>query len=240
MTTTAYTVDEFIDDVREIFDATQDPLAQAQGVADKMEVLLQTPGWLEERLELPDEGGYGRYDLHLDEDYGHPGGGFWLMASVQKPDQDNLPHDHGAAWVVYGVYEGAIKQTKFPLVLPGRGRGLGADRGDGRLRAGRRQGCVLPAGRDPHHPERHGQPGAGGAAGVAEAGPGGAIPVQPGGRHRQGDGAVGFASSSQDGPHVGRGCQKARSIRVPCLLRGVGNVGSRAVRKVCGDEPAVP
>ena len=58
MTTTAYTVDEFIDDVREIFDATQDPLAQAKGVSERMEILLQTPGWLEERLELPDEGGY--------------------------------------------------------------------------------------------------------------------------------------------------------------------------------------
>ena len=74
-TTTAYTVDEFIDDVREIFDDTQDPLAQASRVAEKMEVLLATPGWLEERLELPDEGGYGRYDLHLDEDYGHPAAG---------------------------------------------------------------------------------------------------------------------------------------------------------------------
>ena len=65
--TTAYTVDAFIDDVRDIFDATQDPLAQASGVAERMELLLKTPGWLEERLELPDEGGYGRYDLHLDE-----------------------------------------------------------------------------------------------------------------------------------------------------------------------------
>ena len=44
MTTTAYTVDEFIGDVREIFDDTQDPLAQASRVAEKMEVLLQTPG----------------------------------------------------------------------------------------------------------------------------------------------------------------------------------------------------
>ena len=119
--TIAYTVDAFIDDVRDIFDATQDPLAQASGVAERMELLLKTPGWLEERLELPDEGGYGRYDLHLDEDYGHPGGGFWLMASVQKPDQDNLPHDHGNAWVVYGVYDGAIKQTKWRWFYPGEG-----------------------------------------------------------------------------------------------------------------------
>ena len=119
--TTAYSVDAFIDDVREVFDATQDPLAQASGVAKHMERLLATPGWLEERLELPDEGGFGRYDLHLDEDYGHPGGGFWLMASVQKPEQDNLPHDHGNAWVVYGVYGGAIKQTKWRWFYPGEG-----------------------------------------------------------------------------------------------------------------------
>ena len=54
--TTAYSVDTFIDDVREIFDTTQDALAQASGVAKHMERLLATPGWLEERLELPDEG----------------------------------------------------------------------------------------------------------------------------------------------------------------------------------------
>ncbi len=117
--TAAYSVDAFIDDVREIFDTTQDALAQASGVAERMERLLTTPGWLEERLELPDEGGYGCYDIHLDEDYGHPGGGFWLKASVQKPDQDNLPHDHGATWVVYGVYDGAIKQTKWRWFYPG-------------------------------------------------------------------------------------------------------------------------
>ena len=190
-TTTAYTVDEFIDDVRGIFDATQDPLAQAKGVAEKMEVLLTTPGWLEERLELPDEGGYGRYDLHLDEDYGHPGGGFWLMASVQKPDQDNLPHDHGAAWVVYGVYQGAIKQTKFRWFYPGEGVDSVQIGETGRLCAEGREGGVLSARRDSQHAERDRRPGAGGAAGVAEAGSGGALPVQPGGRDREGDGAVG-------------------------------------------------
>jgi hypothetical protein len=43
------------------------------------------------------------------------------MASVQEPEQDNLPHDHGAAWVVYGVYDGEIKQTKFRWFYPGEG-----------------------------------------------------------------------------------------------------------------------
>ena len=35
------------------------------------------------------------------------------MCGIQRPVQDNLPHDHGTTWVVYGVYQGAIEQTKW-------------------------------------------------------------------------------------------------------------------------------
>ena len=122
MTQTAtYTMEAFVDDVKEIFTATKDPLAQAQAVSDKMKDLLAVPGWLEEKLNLPEEGGFGRYDLHIDEEVGLPGAGFYLMVTVQKPDQTQLPHDHGVAWVAYGVYKGAIKQTKFRWAFPGEG-----------------------------------------------------------------------------------------------------------------------
>ena len=43
------------------------------------------------------------------------------MASVQEDGRDNLPHDHGVAWVAYGVYEGAIEQTKWRWFYPGEG-----------------------------------------------------------------------------------------------------------------------
>ncbi|PKB80078.1 MAG: hypothetical protein BZY88_09975, partial [SAR202 cluster bacterium Io17-Chloro-G9] len=119
MTQTAtYTMEAFIDDVKEIFAGSRDPLAQAQAVSEKMKQLLATPGWLEEKLNLPDEGGFGRYDLHIDEELGQPGAGFYLMCTVQKPDQTQLPHDHGVAWVAYGVYQGSIKQTKFRWAFP--------------------------------------------------------------------------------------------------------------------------
>lgn len=122
MTQTAtYTMEAFLDDVKRTFAASQDPLAQAQAVAGHMKELLAVPGWLEEQITLPAEGGFGRFDLHLDDEAGHPGSGFLLMCSIQKPGQDNLPHDHGAAWVVYGVYEGAIKQTKWRWFFPGEG-----------------------------------------------------------------------------------------------------------------------
>ena len=119
--TATYTMEAFIEDVKRVFASSKDPLVQAQGVADHMKDLLATPDWLDEKLNLPEEGGYGQYTLHLDEETGHPGNGFWLMASVQEDGRDNLPHDHGNAWVVYGVYDGAIEQVKWRWFYPGEG-----------------------------------------------------------------------------------------------------------------------
>ena len=113
MTQTAtYTVEAFVEDVRAIFASTEDPHAQAQGAANHLKALLAVPGWLEEKLNIPGEGGYGRFELHLDEEYGLPGPGFWLMCSIQTDGQENPVHDHGVAWVIYGVYEGTIEQSK--------------------------------------------------------------------------------------------------------------------------------
>ena len=118
--TAVYTMEAFVADVKEIFASNKDPLVQAQAAAGRMKQLLAVPGWLE-AAGLPGQEGFGRYDLHLDEESGHPGNGFYLMYSVQIPGQDNLPHDHGAAWVVYGVYQGSIKQTKWRWFYPGEG-----------------------------------------------------------------------------------------------------------------------
>ena len=117
--TQAYTMEAFVEEVRQMFANTKDPKAQAQFVARKRQVLLKTPGWLEEKINLPSEGGYGRYDLHQDEEYGHPEGGFLLMCGVSEPGKPaGIPHDHGTTWVVYGVYKGAIEQTKWRWSYP--------------------------------------------------------------------------------------------------------------------------
>ena len=113
-----YTMETFVSDVRQIFASTKDPRAQAQGVARHMQELLKTPGWLEEQIDLPAEGGFGRHVLHQDEEFGHPEGGFLLMCGIQRPGQDNLPHDHGNTWVVYGIYQGEIEQTKWRWSYP--------------------------------------------------------------------------------------------------------------------------
>ncbi len=119
--TATYTMEAFVEDVEDVFRNENDIHAQAKTVSEYLKKLLAVPGWLEEKLELEEEGGYGRFSLHLDEESGHPGNGWWLMASVQKPGQDNLPHDHGVTWVVYGVYKGSIQQRKWRWAFPGEG-----------------------------------------------------------------------------------------------------------------------
>ncbi len=119
--TATYTMEAFVEDVEDVFRNEKDIHAQAKTVSEYLKKLLAVPGWLEEKLELKEEGGYGRFSLHLDEESGHPGNGWWLMASVQKPGQDNLPHDHGVTWVVYGVYKGSIQQRKWRWAFPGEG-----------------------------------------------------------------------------------------------------------------------
>ncbi|HCP22936.1 MAG: hypothetical protein FI717_10525 [SAR202 cluster bacterium] len=119
--TGTYTLEAFVEDVKAVFRNETDPHVQAKTVSAHLKDLMAVPDWLEEKLELGEEGGFGRFSLHLDEDSGHPGNGWWLMASVQKPGQDNLPHDHGVTWVVYGVYKGSIRQRKWRWAFPGEG-----------------------------------------------------------------------------------------------------------------------
>jgi predicted metal-dependent enzyme (double-stranded beta helix superfamily) len=118
--TTRYTLERFISDVRNVFAQTRDPRVQAQEVAAHMRQLLAVPGCLDERLQGSPEGGFGRVNLHLDDTYGHPGPGFLVMCAFLPPSRQatqsltrGTPHDHGASWVAYGIYQGAIEQTTY-------------------------------------------------------------------------------------------------------------------------------
>jgi hypothetical protein len=108
-------IDHFVGAVRDVFANTPDARAQAQKISGHMKVLLSSPNLMEE-IELKGGGKPGRIDLHIDDKYGHPGPGFCLMTSLTprgKATGGARAHDHGASFVVYGVYKGAIEQTKY-------------------------------------------------------------------------------------------------------------------------------
>ena len=113
-----YTLEQFYNDLRGVFASVTDPLGRAEGIREHVRRLLQNPEVLEEKLDLPEDGGFGRVDLYVDDEYGHPNPGFLVMCSVQRPGQTNIPHDHGASWVVYGVGRGTIEQRKYRWVYP--------------------------------------------------------------------------------------------------------------------------
>ena len=113
--TNGYTLEAFIEDARKTFADSDDAKVQAQTIAGHMEKLLQVPNLLDGKLEIP-ETGTSVVSLHHDDQYGHPAPGFWLMCNAQSKTGATVgvhPHDHGAAWVVYGVYSGAIQQTTW-------------------------------------------------------------------------------------------------------------------------------
>jgi hypothetical protein len=108
-------IDRFVEATREIFANTPDARSQAHEIAGQMKTLLAAPGLLEE-IEQKGGGKPGRINLHIDEEYGHPRPGFCLMTSLTprgKKTGGARAHDHGASFVVYGVYKGAIEQTKY-------------------------------------------------------------------------------------------------------------------------------
>lgn len=108
-------IDRFVGAVRDVFASTADARKQAQGIATQMKILLADANLMEE-IEQKGGGKPGRIDLHIDDTYGHPGPGFCLMTSLTPKGKSTggaRAHDHGASYVVYGVYKGAIEQTKY-------------------------------------------------------------------------------------------------------------------------------
>ena len=116
-------LDTFIAGVRQVFATVEDPRTQAQGIAEHMKRLLGDPNWLREKVGDRT----GRVDLYVDGEYGHPGPGFLVMCTIgdgsapqaQAPAKGGaVPHDHGASFVVYGVYRGAGQQIRYRWVYP--------------------------------------------------------------------------------------------------------------------------
>ena len=107
-----YTLEAFVKDLQGDFAAHEDLVGRANAVAETLEHLLKIGGWVQELL---DTGGYDALpgSTYQDTAYGHPDAGFHITCGAQIQGQANSPHDHGAGWVVYGTYEGAIEQTRW-------------------------------------------------------------------------------------------------------------------------------
>ena len=104
--------EQFIEDVRGAFAATDDSRGQAQAIADHLRRMFAN-GWPQNSPKMGH--GNGTFLIHRDAEYGHPNPGFMIMAYRQGPQPESppAPHDHGASFVVYGVAAGSNTQTRF-------------------------------------------------------------------------------------------------------------------------------
>ena len=115
--TTTYTLNDFVADLQQSFASHQDLVGRANAVAAVLEQLLKRGGWVQDIIDTKGYDGLpgGAY---TDDTYGHPAPGFHITCGAQKPGQTNAPHDHGAGWVAYGTFEGAIEQTRYGWEYP--------------------------------------------------------------------------------------------------------------------------
>jgi predicted metal-dependent enzyme (double-stranded beta helix superfamily) len=107
-----YGLDQFTADIRKAFIDNEGVPARPNAVALLMQRLLATGGWIQERL---DKGGYDALggSVYTDPRVGDPEPGFHITCRADPPGFFRPPHDHGAGWVVYGVYEGAVEQVRY-------------------------------------------------------------------------------------------------------------------------------
>ncbi len=108
----SYSLDQFTADIRQAFNRNTGVPARPNAVAALMQHLLASGGWIQDRLNT---GGYDALggSIYSDAQVGDPLPGFHITCRAATPGFYRPLHDHGAGWVVYGVYEGAIEQVRY-------------------------------------------------------------------------------------------------------------------------------
>src|ERR671924_1829704 len=103
-------LEKYIAEVRAIWGDGKDPQLPFKVAALMEKLFASTPPddpWM---AKLIREGKPSR-ELYRDPEYG-----FIQMGHIHKQGHNNLPHDHGPCWVVYGSYQGVTEITTYPRI----------------------------------------------------------------------------------------------------------------------------
>lgn|SRR5919108_3270312 len=116
----ASTLEKYIVDVRSVWEDGKDPELPFK-VKALMEKLFTSTGpddpWMAELIR----DGQPSRELYRDPDHG-----FIQMGHIHKQGHNNLPHDHGPCWVVYGSYQGVTEITTYRRIDDGSQPGRAA------------------------------------------------------------------------------------------------------------------
>lgn len=109
ITHAADTLPRFVADISTLRERTDDPRSLADGVAERLRLLLRETDWLNEEHRQPWDDRYRQHVLYV-----APDGGFSIVSLVWKPGQKTPIHDH-VSWCVVGVYQGNEQETRYAL-----------------------------------------------------------------------------------------------------------------------------
>lgn len=110
--------EEFVRSVDQLRERETHARRLADGVAQRLRVLLQRPDWLKPEHRLPGDLTYRQHLLHVAQD-----GGYSVVSLVWTPGQRTPIHDH-VSWCVVGVYEGVETERRYHLYEHGQTRFL--------------------------------------------------------------------------------------------------------------------
>lgn len=108
-------VQNFIDQVRDLYATQADEQARWLAAADALKVLLADPElhrnaeqWPISPAKLGLEGKHANLLFYEDPDYG-----FVINGLIKRPSAKTTVHDHGKSWTLYGVVDGAETVARF-------------------------------------------------------------------------------------------------------------------------------
>jgi predicted metal-dependent enzyme (double-stranded beta helix superfamily) len=105
---------KFIDELRAIWAAKTDVKSRMEAAKPALERLVRDNGLKAISAKWPSTEGGKNLLFYVDPDYG-----FAINAVVRVPGRRGRPHDHGDAWVLYGVLDGTESLERYQRIDDG-------------------------------------------------------------------------------------------------------------------------
>ncbi len=99
---------KFIEELRQIWAAKADIRSRMEAAKPVLEQLVKDDGLRAISATWPSTEGGKNLLLYVDPDHG-----FAINAVVRVPGRKGRPHDHGEAWVLYGVLDGTESLERY-------------------------------------------------------------------------------------------------------------------------------
>ena len=111
MTTTRYTVEDFVHDIKPLMESEKDVERFLERGTSYLEKLIRNPNCIPDEMRVPNAYGTGRPNHGTYNLYEEPGG-LSVSCVVWGPGDHAAPHDH-RTWGMIGLLNNSLTETRF-------------------------------------------------------------------------------------------------------------------------------